>query len=162
MAGASFSMDMSGVMSAMDAGLRRAHRTQQLAEDIGEALVSGVQDRFEAEESPDGTAWEPSIRASEEGGKTLTDSPRLKNSIGYAASPARVVVGSNVVYAAIHQEGGTIKGKSGKLKFKVAGKFAQKNSVTIPARPYLGISDADAEEIKALQEEFMRDVLLGR
>jgi phage virion morphogenesis protein len=162
MAGASFSMPMSGVLGALDHGLRRVRQTQELAEAIGEALVSGTQDRFEAEEAPDGTSWKPSIRARVEGGKTLTDTAGLKNSIGYAASPSRVVVGTNKVYAAIHQQGGTIKGKRGKLKFKVAGRFAQKDSVTIPARPYLGISAEDAAELRALQEDFLRQVLLGR
>ena len=150
MAGASFSMKMSGVMSAMDVRLRRVRRTQQLAEDIGEALVSGVQDRFEAEEALDGTAWTPSKRVKEEGGKTLTDTARLKNSIGYAASPSKVVVGTNVVYAAPHQLG---------ADFSI---LSTKRRVKLPARPFLGISDADADEIKALQQEFMRDVLLGR
>lgn len=150
MAGASFSMNMSGVMNAMDGSLRRVRRTQQLSEDIGEALVSGVQDRFEAEEAPDGAAWTPSKRVKEEGGKTLTDTARLKNSIGYAASPSKVVVGTNVVSARAHQNG---------LDISI---LSTKRRVKLPARPILGISDADADEIKALQQEFMRNVLLGR
>ena len=162
MSGASFSLNMGNVTRRMDRAITKAHQTQELAETIGEALVSSTQQRFEDEEDPDGKAWEPSIRAQHEGGKTLNDTAALKNSIGYAASPTAVVIGSNRVYAAIHQLGGEITAKNGKLKFPLpGGGFAQVDKVTIPQRAYLGVSAEDEAEVKATIREFMLQALRG-
>ena len=51
------------------------------------------------------------------------------------------IIGSNKVYAAIHQLGG----QAGKNK-----------KVTIPARPYLKLTDDDFEEILTETEKFLR------
>lgn len=107
---------------------------------IGEALVSGTLQRFDAEESPSGEKWEASQRATAEGGKTLTDTARLRKSIDYAATSSKVMVGSNVVYARIHQMG---------------GKAGKGHNATITTRPYLGVSDADMEEVKAVLADFL-------
>lgn len=47
-------------------------------------------------------------------------------------------IGSNVVYARIHELGGVIRPRAGKyLRFKIEGKWKTVKEVTIPARPYL-------------------------
>lgn len=107
---------------------------------VGEALVSSTLKRFDAEESPDGQKWQPSKRAAAESGKTLTDTARLRKSIDYAATGSKVMVGSNVVYARIHQMG---------------GKAGKGHKLAIPARPYLGVSKDDAEEVKAILADFL-------
>ena len=57
-----------------------------------------------------------------------------------------VVIGSNKIYAAVHQFGATITPKSGQyLTFWMGGRLVKARSVTIPARPYLGISDDDSK-----------------
>ncbi len=53
-----------------------------------------------------------------------------------------VAIGSMMVYVRIHQEGGTIKPKEGKKALRVP-KVGFRRSVTVPARPYLGLSTAD-------------------
>ena len=88
----------------------------------------------------------------------LTDTARLRDSIDYAATPTKVMVGSNLPYARIHQYGGTIRPKKAKrLIFKGPGgeKIVAKQ-VTIPARPYLGVSKADMEEVRATMEDFLK------
>ncbi len=108
---------------------------------IGEALVSSTLKRFDAEEGPDGKPWQPSKRAAAESGKTLTNTAELRKSIGYAATASMVMVGSNnVVYARIHQMG---------------GKAGKGHHVSIPARPYLGVSKEDREEAMAVIAEFL-------
>lgn len=107
---------------------------------IGEALVSSTLKRFDAEEGPDGKPWQPSKRAAAESGKTLTNTARLRKSIDYAATASMVMVGSNVVYARIHQMG---------------GKAGKGHKLTVPARPYLGVSKEDMEEVKAILAEFL-------
>ncbi len=130
---------------------------------IGAALVISTVDRFELETGPDGKKWPASLRAKTTGGKTLTDKGVLVGSITHNATSEGVEVGTNQIYAAIHQLGGTIKAKNGKyLKFKGGdGGFAMKASVTIPARPFLGIDDADEKEIAATATDWIMKPLGG-
>ncbi len=136
---------------------RKLSDTRPLMASVGEALVSGTIRRFAAEKAPDGSAWEKSKRAAEENGQTLTDTGRLRKSIDFAATPDKVMVGSNLPYARIHQLGGTIRPKKGKaLKFRGRnGKDVIVSRVNMPARPYLGVSKADMDEVRALLQSFL-------
>ena len=139
---------------------RRFADLTPLMDAFGLTLEEATIDRFDRERAPDGSGWTPSIRAREEGGKTLTDSARLRQSIGYRASAARVEVGTNVIYAAIHQFGGRISAKSDRgLTFRLPGGlgFRRKPFVDMPARPFLGVSAEDEAELIALAEDFARD-----
>lgn len=127
---------------------------------MAEALRTSTLDRFESTQGPDGTEWEPSIRTAD-GGKTLTDTALLKNSISAKASETGFAVGTNTIYAATHQFGDkrSIRAKNGKyLKFKVNGSWRQAKEVTIniPARPFLGISQDDEREIKDILEDSLK------
>lgn len=101
---------------------------------IGEIVRGSVVRNFEQEREPSGKRWQPSLRALIGGGKTLTDRAILRNSINVKAGRDRVAVGTNVVYAAIHQFG---------------GKAGRGHKVNLPARPFLGVRDEDWPEIKA-------------
>src|SRR5690606_18275189 len=91
-------------------------------EDVGAALSTSTQLRFERGQAPGGTPWPPSLRARLEGGQTLVKSGRLRDSITYEAGPAAVRVGTNTLYAATHQQGATIAAKAGgKLRFRLPG-----------------------------------------
>ena len=89
----------------------------------------------------------------------------LENSQTYQVGINRVSWGSKLPYAAVHQFGATITPKTAKalvFRLGVDGMhqvFAR--SVTIPARPYLGISAEDAIEIPELARDYMRRALLG-
>lgn len=158
MAGASFTMTG---MNKLLGGIRRlqdAARRQAAAEEIGEMLVSSTRERFDEGIGPDGEKWKPSIRAKADGGQTLVDNAVLKNSIGYDASPNLVAVGTAVEYAAIHQFGGTIRPKKAKLLvFEGGGKKVAAPSVTMPARPFIGISEDDIEEARQILLDHMRE-----
>ena len=122
-----------------------------LHQEVGEHIVESTKDRFKDEKGPDGKKWEPSHRAKTTGGKTLTDNATLKNSLTYKATSSKVDAGTNMIYAAVHQDGKTIKTKRAKyLKFKIGKRWAQKKKVKIPARPFLGISSDDRKEIKRI------------
>lgn len=128
---------------------------------IAEALRTSTDERFDTETSPDGAAWKRSIRASG-GGKTLTDSSRLRTSIHARSSEKGAEIGTNTIYAATHQfgePGRIIRAKNKPmLAFRIAGKWYHKKQVTIkvPARPFLGLSDADRTEIIDLMEEALK------
>ena len=97
---------------------------------IGRYLVASTLRRFERERAPDGSPWLKSARALAEGGQTLTDTGRLRGSIAHTVTEGgrAVEVGSDVLYAAIHQLG---------------GRAGRGRRVTLPARPYLGIDEDD-------------------
>jgi len=121
-----------------------------LMDAIGRVLVAGAQERIAVSNTdPDGIAWPESLRVRETGGRTLRDQGHLLASITSAPEARQVTIGSNLIYAGIHQVGGTIRAKGGGgLHFTLAnGEEVVVGSVTIPARPYLGISTAEAEDI---------------
>ena len=125
-------------------------RPRELYDDIGALLVAATQENFDQEQAPGGSPWPQSIRARTEGGKTLTDTARLKNSITHEAGDSAVAVGTNLIYAAIHQTGGTIRAKTSKgLRFRMGGNggWITKQSVSLPARPFLGLGPDDEEAI---------------
>jgi phage virion morphogenesis protein len=165
MAGTSFSMRVSG-SAAIDARLAALAAANgdlsDLMDILGLYLESSTIERFDTETAPDGSKWTPSRRAREQGGKTLTDSARLKSSISHRSSATEAEVGTNVIYARIHQYGGTIRPKNGEyLTFALPGGlgFRRVSQVTMPARPFLGLSDEDETEILALAEDYERDAV---
>jgi phage virion morphogenesis protein len=131
----------------------RAGNLKPLMQEIGEILAETTKQRFQTSRAPDGTIWEPNAAATYQGylsafassfkdgkltraGATraiakkplIGESGRLSREIFYRAYDHGVEVGSALPYAAIHQFGGQ------------AGPGKQ---VTIPARPYLGLSADD-------------------
>ena len=122
---------------------------------IGARLETSTQHRFETETDPDGKPWPPSLRAKEEEGQTLTDTGRLRASITHRLGPGEVAVGTNVVYAAVHQFGGetgprTIRARNAKaLAFPGRGgeiifrKSVRHPGSKIPRRAFLGLDAGD-------------------
>lgn len=134
---------------------------EPLAERFGVYLESSTIERFDTETAPDGSAWQQSIRAKEEGGQTLTDSSQLRSSIHAEAANGSVRWGSNKIYARMMNDGGTIRAKGGgKLKFQLPGGlgFRSVDEVTIPARPFLGINAEDEAELVALTEKYAAEI----
>ncbi len=128
-----------------------------LLDEIGETVKTQVFRRFETGTDPEGQHWPQSLRARLENGQTLVDTGRLRDSITYAVAidKSGVEVGTNVVYAAIHQTGGVIRAKSSRgLRFQYNGQWATKQSVTLPARPFLGISAQDEDAIRDVIEDW--------
>lgn len=91
--------------------------------------------------------------------KILNDTGALRKSITYKADDEKVIVGTNLKYAAAHQFGTkryTIKAKRAKsLKFKIGNRWISKKKVKvkIPKRSFLGISEDDKKEIKEILNE---------
>lgn len=79
-----------------------------LLDDIGGGLHSLTMDRLLTSTAPDGTPWEPSLRALMEGGKTLVDHGHLRDSFTWQIFMGLdgLEFGSDMIYAAIHQSGG--------------------------------------------------------
>lgn len=136
-----------------------------LMDDIGSVLINGARERIsDTNVGPDGVAWPKSFRVeSGQGGKTLHDSGTLLASIVSLAGPREVAVGSNLIYAGVHQTGATIRPKvAGALFFTLPdGTEVVAGEVTIPARPYLGISESEAEDIREVVGLYFGQLLSG-
>lgn len=155
-------LDWGGFDKALGKAAQKMKNRQKMMDSIGEALVSGTVKRFSDGKGPDGREWPTSGRAAAQGGQTLVDTGRLRNSIDYATTPDKVMVGTNLPYALIHQKGGTITPKTKKhLKFKGANGWATVDKVSIPPRPFIGISNEDMEEAKATVAAFMAGAFKG-
>lgn len=110
---------------------------------------------------PDGEAWPPN-RA---GTPILMQTGRhLHDSIASSSSGDGGEWGAAWEYAHVHQEGMTITPKNGsalKFWFQSNGfvEFVMAKSVTIPARPFVGVSADDAQEIRELVTDFLGRLL---
>lgn len=79
---------------------------------------------------------------------------RLREALGGSIS---VEVGSNVLYARVHQFGATIRAKSGEyLRFRIGDRWARKQQVTIQPRPFLGLSDDDSTELVKIEDDLLK------
>lgn len=136
--------ELGDVGRRLDRLASRVSNMTPVMDEIGSMLVTSTQDRFETGKGPDGDDWLRSIRVAEAQGnaQTLVDSGRLRDSITHEPGNDQVEIGSNVVYAAIHQFGG----EAGRGK-----------AVTLPARPYLGLSAEDKSEIEAIIDDYLME-----
>ena len=145
-------------------------RFRPLLAAIGNELVTSVSRRFETGTAPDGSRWPESLRARLTGGQTLIRTGRLRDSIaetGPQLTARSVEVGTNVVYAAIHQFGGIIPPhiirarRARALSIPGIGfrRAVHHPGGTIPARPYLGLSDTDERVIQDLTEDWLRKTM---
>lgn len=159
MSGVRISLDQNeDVLAELGAALKRVENPRGLFDQLGAALVSSTQHRFETETDPAGNPWPESLRKQLVGGRTLTMTAALVQSITHEATDSSVAVGTNVIYAAIHQMGGTIKAKTPQgLRFRGAGNsgWVRKDEVTIPARPFLGVDKDDESMISRIVTDWV-------
>ncbi len=132
---------------------------------MGAGLVRSVRDRFVAEQDPEGNQWAPLLpayAAEKEGPGILRESGDLRRSITPEVQGAELVVGTNLIYAAVHQFGATIKPKNAPaLIFRIGDRLTWARQVTIPARPYLGFSHSDETMLVDVASDYMAHALDG-
>ena len=133
-----------------------------LLAELGEYGLRSTRERFKSQTAPDGTAWaalQPWYQKEKRRNKNriLTLNGYLRGQMTWQLVGDRTVeIGSNLPYAAVHQFGATIKPRAAKvLMFR--GHVAK--SVTIPARPYLGLSDEDRSEIVGRTLEWLQRIM---
>ena len=122
MAGVAIEVNAGEVDALLDEMIQRCGDLSPVMAAIGEVNRTQIIGAFEDGTTPGGQAWLPSRRAMEDGGETLVDKAILRNSINVASDHQEVSVGTNVVYAAIHNFG---------------GKAGRGGRVTLPARRFM-------------------------
>lgn len=120
---------------------------------ISQELKDAVEENFEKEGRPKWTAlakstirqrlrlgyWPGKILQRRGGGDGLLGSIHAR----YDSQSAQV--GTNKIYAPIHQFGGTIK-----ITGRKTSKKSKSHTIRIPARPFLSVTPSDIEAIKSL------------
>ena len=159
MTGTAITLDDKNINEVLRAILEAAGDTRGALKNIGEYEAPATVDRIRAEVSPDGTPFAPLNALYEQTkvgpgilrGRSLT----LSEIVYQLVSDTELAVGSNAIYAAIQQLGGTIEAKNAAaLVFSMGGHFFKRKSVTIKPRPFLGWSDADLAEINEILLDF--------
>lgn len=155
--------------------------------EVSELLAAIAERSFDAERSPDGVPWAPlapaTVRQKRKAGrseKILEREGDLKSSILSDHDRRSAAAGTNLVYAAIHQFGGTIQrsARSQVLAFAArGGRFTSRaaasrrragsvrvsfaaigaHNIDIPARPFLGVGQGDADAILDIVAEHLAE-----
>lgn len=109
---------------------------RDLFDAIGADLEAEVRLGFVEGSDPYGSSWAHPLWRD---GEPLRDTGRLMNSITHNADDSGLEVGTNVMYAATHQFGATIKAKNAsRLVFPgPGGRLIFAKQATIPARHFL-------------------------
>jgi phage virion morphogenesis protein len=170
-----------GVRSAIIA--LEGNALELMLSDIGEYLVRATRERAKREVSPEGEPWKAlSPRYKKYKDKKRPGVPKLKfdfhmlgDQFTYQVDRDELLVGTNAKYGAIHQFGGDINipARSQEAFFSLnkntgVSRFAKRSranfaqrvtlpayTIKMPARPWLGVSTEDAEEIGAIAQDHL-------
>ena len=126
---------------------KKSSNLRPLMKNITGIFASTAEDNFAEEGRPD--KWVDLSEVTKKQRKKIGKYPgqilqvtgQLASSVNTYYDDDSAVIGSNLAYAAIHQLGG----QAGKNK-----------KVTIPARPYLKLTDDDLEEIMESVEKYIQ------
>jgi phage virion morphogenesis protein len=126
---------------------KKSSNLRPLMKNIAGIFASATEDNFAEEGRPD--KWVDLSEVTKKQRKKIGKYPgqilqvtgQLASSVNTYYDDDSAVIGSNLAYAAIHQLGG----QAGKNK-----------KVTIPARPYLKLTDDDLEEIMESVEKYIQ------
>ena len=179
-------IDDAAIQARLTELLARMEHPHGFYKNVGEHMLNSTRANFEREAGPDGTPWArlraATIRARERKGQVpiqiLRATSRLAASINYMATDSEARWGSPMPYAAIHQLGGTINrsARTGKIYRKrdetgqLGRRFVSKqeatditevgigaHTITMPARPFLGMSAADQQAVIGIAEDWLGD-----
>lgn len=141
------------------------HLESRVIPAFAERIRRSIQLNFSREGRPD--KWKKSKRVAEKGGQTLSLSGKLRNSFSYRVKGNKITIGTNIIYAKIHNFGGEINkivtvkehkrnikqafGKSlESVKAIVIGSHQRKMNTKIPKRQFMMIQREDIEYLKKI------------
>lgn len=154
MAGASITLKSEEVNDALARLLAAADDITPALKNIGEYEAGASRRRFISKQDPAGNPWKdlnPLYAQTKKGPGILVGETRSLSQIVWQLADGGVEIGTNLIYARIHNEGGTIVPKSAAaLVFSMGGRTFKLKKVTIPKRQFLGFSAADEAEILAI------------
>ena len=140
-------LDNKEVLTRLQELASRGENLRPLMKNIAGIMATATEDNFKDEGRPDKwidlseTTKKQRQKIGKYPGQILQVSGQLASSFSTAYDDNSAVIGSNLAYAAIHQLGG----QAGKNK-----------KTTIPARPYLKLTDYENIEIVEAIEDFLK------
>lgn len=157
MSGIRIEYDDREVLAALANLTGKTQNMRTVMRTIGTALVERNRLRFNRQVGPDGNPWAPTKR----GGQILRKSGVLFNSLMVGeVTDTSVEFGTNVPYAAAHQFGSkpyVIKPRLKKALYwpGATHPMRQVNHPGLKARPFLGISADDQQEVLAILAQYL-------
>lgn len=188
MAGATLEFDNSQALAIINQAAQALGDPSPLLRSMGEYLLIAHDQRFASQTSPDGKPWQalsPAYqrRKKKNKDKILQLDGYLANTLVYQVNGADLLFGSNRVYAAIQHFGGEIQmpAREGSVFFRrdmrtgdVGNRFVSRKrsnfaqdvnigpyTIQIPARRWLGTSDADNDELANIALDYIRNAGFG-
>lgn len=149
MSGSGMVIDYGNVADFLHVAILSLDNPNAMWGEMGEAMIDIHRQRFRAQISPEGEKWQELApwykdQKRRNKNKILTLNGYLSGTLRYQIEPDGLLFGSSLPYAAIHHFGGVIKPKTAKA-LNVGGRLVRQ--VTIPARPWLGLSAADHDRL---------------
>lgn len=141
-------LDVSSQLPALNAQLTQLYTALNgdltpLMNALGGYGESSTRDRFRTKTAPDGTSWAqlaPStIKAKNGRSNILVDGGPLEESLKYESGDSWVAIGASEQYAKYHQAG----------------------TIYMPAREFLGLSEADRQGMGNIINDFLAGVFNG-
>lgn len=129
-------------------------------QDIGESMLNRTRERFNSQTAPDGTPWAPlspgyKVSKKKNADKILTLHGRLRGTLNYRAGKNEVRIGTPLIYGATHQFGAP-KGSFGTTRRGGPIPWGD-----IPARPFLGLSPSDEQELLDILNDHLSRAMRG-
>lgn len=169
MSGVTLTLDYRDAMHVLLGMEQQLRHPEPMLDKMGEALLDFHRQRFKDQESPSGEAWQELSRRYKKRKKRNKDKilvldGTLRNTLRWQIRGNEMLFGTDRPYGAIHQFGGTIEiaARSQQAYYRqlrsgrVKNQFVRKKranysewhtigaySITMPARPWLGVSDTE-------------------
>lgn len=160
--------------------IKKLENREALMREMAAAMGDAVEENFRSEGRPAWAGWSPRYAKTRQGGKILQKSGRLATSINQHSDNDSATVGTNVKYARIHQEGGTINQRARKqtVHFRqdkhgnVGKQFVKKSrsnfaqtvavaayKIKMPARPFLHLTEQDVEGMEETGSNYFKRLI---
>ncbi len=148
-------LNLGEAQGVLERAARQLTDTTQLMQQFGEYTVASTNARFDSKTAPDGTAWAANslLTISRKGHADILRgrSGALRLSIYYSASRNLLIWGSPRDYAGVMQRGAA-KGAFGQTSRGQPIPFG-----TIPARPFIGLSELDRQMLGEIATKWLKD-----
>ncbi|EBP3538312.1 phage virion morphogenesis protein [Salmonella enterica subsp. enterica] len=162
--------------------INKLEQREPLMREMAAAMADAVEENFAREGRPEWMGWSPAYARKRHGGKILQRSGRLAKSITQFSTNDEAVVGTNVKYARIHQEGGeiSIAARSQRAYYRqhkngsVGNRFVKKSrsnftqwntigayKIKMPARPFLHLTEDDVSGMETTAESYLQRIIDG-
>lgn len=154
------------VLSALDRLQRAAASASPVMAQIAGVMHDAVEENFAQQGRPKWAGLKPPVSKRRSGGMILQDSGQLAASIEPGSDSSSAWVGTNKVYAAIHQFGGKTRAHvilpRNKQALAFGGRVVKKVNhpgSKIPARPFLSLTPEDEERIVGKVGAYLKSVI---